>query len=112
MPALRERIARWYSGQGFPTTADEVLITSGAQQALELVARGCLQPGDGVVVEEPTYRGALQAFTRTGSRIQSIRTDVAGLDVGALEDALGNQRLVYLQSSVQNPTGAVMSAAT
>ncbi len=111
LPSLRERIAGWYSDQGLPTRADEILITSGAQQALELVARGCLQPGDGVVAEAPTYRGALEAFSRTGSRLHAVRTDVAGLDVTSLEDALSNHlpRLAYVQSGVQNPTGASLS---
>jgi DNA-binding transcriptional MocR family regulator len=46
LPELRERVARWYSNAGMPTAPEDILITSGAQQALELVARGCLQPGD------------------------------------------------------------------
>jgi DNA-binding transcriptional MocR family regulator len=110
LPALRERIARWYSDQGFPTTADEILITSGAQQALELIARGCLQPADHVIVEEPTYRGALEAFGRS-ARIRAVRTDPAGLDLAALEVALDNQwpRLIYVQSTGQNPTGAILA---
>lgn len=113
LPSLRERIANWYTSQGCPTSTGEILITSGAQQALELVARGCLQPGDAVLTEAPTYRGALEAFSRTGSRLHPVRTDVAGLDVTALEDALSNYspRLVSVQSGVQNPTGASLSAA-
>ncbi|TDE02551.1 PLP-dependent aminotransferase family protein [Jiangella asiatica] len=111
LPALRERVAGWYSGLGTPTTPDEVLITSGAQQALELIARGCLQPGDGVVVEEPTYRGALEAFAHTGSRIRTVRADQDGMDVGALEQMLAARtpRLVYVQAVAHNPTGAVLA---
>ncbi|MFK4084038.1 PLP-dependent aminotransferase family protein [Kribbella sp. NPDC020789] len=109
LPSLRERIARWYDDG---TTADDVLITSGAQQALELVARGCLQPGDRVIVEEPTYRGALDAFARTGSRLHTVPLDDDGLDVDALEKLLVTEqpRLVYVQPSGHNPTGVVMSA--
>lgn len=111
LPALRERIARWYSDAGLPTAPEDILITSGAQQALELVARGCLQAGDGVVVEQPTYRGALEAFARTGSRLRTVRIDEQGLDVAALERLLTNEspRLVYVQTAAHNPTGAVLS---
>ncbi|MFB6720059.1 PLP-dependent aminotransferase family protein [Kribbella sp. NPDC056345] len=109
LPALRERIARWY---GESTAPADILITSGAQQALELVARGCLQPGDRVIVEEPTYRGALDAFARTGSRLRTVPMDGDGLDVDALEKLLVTEapRLVYVQSPGHNPTGVVMSA--
>ncbi|MFG1627611.1 PLP-dependent aminotransferase family protein [Kribbella sp. NPDC049227] len=111
LPALRERIARWYSDAGMPTAPEDILITSGAQQALELVARGCLQPGDGVVVEQPTYRGALEAFGRTGSRMRTVRIDDEGLDVIALEKLLATEspRLVYVQTAAHNPTGVVLS---
>lgn len=111
LPALRERIARWYSDAGMPTAPEDILITSGAQQALELVARGCLQPGDGVVVEQPTYRGALEAFGRTGSRLRTVRIDDEGLDVIALEKLLATEspRLVYVQTAAHNPTGVVLS---
>jgi DNA-binding transcriptional MocR family regulator len=109
LPALRERIARWYDDG---TTADDILVTSGAQQGLELVARGCLQPGDRVIVEQPTYRGALDAFARTGSRLLTVPIDDDGLDVDALEKLVATEepRLVYVQASGHNPTGIVMSA--
>jgi DNA-binding transcriptional MocR family regulator len=111
LPALRERIARWYSDAGLLTAPEDILITSGAQQALELVARGCLQAGDSVVVEQPTYRGALEAFARTGSRLRTVRIDEQGLDVAALERLLANEspRLVYVQAAAHNPTGVVLS---
>lgn len=111
LPALCERIARWYSDAGLPTTPEEILVTSGAQQALELVARGCLHPGDGLIVEKPTYRGALEVFGWTGSRIRSVGVDGEGMDVRGLEALLATdtQRLVYVQSTGHNPTGAVLS---
>lgn len=111
LPALRERIAAWYGENGLPTDPDEILVTSGAQQAIELIARGSLQSGDHVVVEEPTYRGALETFTRCGCRLRSVRTDANGIDVGELARVVSAlaPRLVYLQSSAHNPTGAVLS---
>ena len=79
LPTLRDRIARWYTEQGLPTAPNEVLVTSGAQQALELVARGCLQPGDGVLVEQPRTDGALQAFSANlGSRSGLCRCTPTG----------------------------------
>lgn len=109
---LRERLATMYREQGLPTTADRILITSGAQQAIELITAGCLQHGDGVVVEDPAYRGALEAFTQAGCRIRSVPCDGAGMDVSTLGQVAqgGSVRLAYVQS-VHNPTGAVLSAA-
>jgi DNA-binding transcriptional MocR family regulator len=108
LPALRERLARWYTEEGLPTTAEQILVTSGAQQAVELVTQGCLQAGDSVVVEEPTYRGALEAFALAGCRVRSVPSDERGMDVAALVK-LSAPRLVYAQSTLQNPSGAVLA---
>ncbi|WP_169792151.1 PLP-dependent aminotransferase family protein [Jiangella muralis] len=111
LPALRERLAGWYTESGLPTTPDQILITNGAQQALEIIIAGCVQPGDGVVVEDPTYRGAIEAFDQAGCRIRPVRCDENGMDVAALARlaAAGPPRLVYAQSTVHNPTGAVLT---
>lgn len=111
LPALRERLAKMYSAQDLPTAPDQILITSGAQQAIELITAGCLQHGDTVVVEAPMYRGALEAFTQAGCRVRSVSCDVDGMDISALGDvARGSSvRMAYVQS-VHNPTGAVLSA--
>jgi DNA-binding transcriptional MocR family regulator len=108
---LRRRLARWYTDAGVPTGEDEILVTSGAQQALELITMGCLQPGDGVVVEQPTYRGALEAFTRAGCRLRDVSCDGDGIDVGAVEALAADRapRLIYVQSTVHNPLGVVLS---
>ncbi|TQM11531.1 DNA-binding transcriptional MocR family regulator [Pseudonocardia kunmingensis] len=108
---LRQRLAHWYTEAGIPTSEDEILITGGAQQALELITNGCLQPGDDVVVERPTYRGALEVFARSGCRLCEVPCDRSGVDVSAL-DALASARvprLCYLQSAVHNPLGTVLS---
>ncbi|MEQ4207472.1 PLP-dependent aminotransferase family protein [Actinopolymorpha sp. B9G3] len=111
LPALRERLAAAYSQHGVPTTADQILITSGAQQALELITHGCLQPGDSVVTEAPTYRGALEAFRLANCRIRSVPCDDNGMDVERVEDLLTERppRLIYVQSTVHNPTGMVLA---
>ena len=95
-----------------PTSEDEILVTSGAQQALELITLGCLQPGDGVLVEQPTYRGALEAFTRAGCRLRDVPCDRDGIDVRAVEALVDDRapRLLYVQSTVHNPLGSVLSA--
>lgn len=111
LPALRERLARAYTESGVPTTAEEILITSGAQQALELITHGCLQPGDSVITEAPTYRGALQALSLANCRIRSVPCDEHGLDVSQVERLVTDRpaRLIYAQSTVHNPTGAVLA---
>lgn len=111
LPALRERLAQWYAESGLPTTPEQILVTSGAQQALELIIAGCVQPGDCVMVEDPTYRGATEAFAHAGCRVRSVRCDQLGMDVAGLGRLIGDSppRLVYAQSAVHNPTGAVLA---
>ncbi|MGW5360253.1 aminotransferase-like domain-containing protein [Actinopolymorpha pittospori] len=111
LPALRESIAATYTRGGVPTTPDQILVTSGAQQALELITHGCLQPGDNVVAEAPTYRGALEAFSLANCRIRSVPCDDNGMDVDRLDELVRERlpRLIYVQSTVQNPTGAVLA---
>lgn len=113
LPELRQAVARWYAEAGVPTTSDQILVTSGAQQALELVAAACLDPGDTVVLEDPSYRGALQAFRTVGARLRTVPTDERGADVGAVEVALRGAppRFVYVLPTAHNPTGAVMPDA-
>ncbi|HVX43231.1 MAG TPA: PLP-dependent aminotransferase family protein [Mycobacteriales bacterium] len=110
---LRQRIADYYTAAGLPTSAEQILITSGAQQALELVAHGCLERGDAVITEEPTYRGALDAFARAGARMHAVPCDEHSTDVTALERLTTAHvpRLIYVQSTVHNPTGAVLPAS-
>lgn len=109
LPQLREAIAHWLTEQGVPTTSGEILVTSGAQQGLELVAMSTLNPGDSVVVENPTYRGALQAFGVLGVRLVPVPVDERGASLTALERALerSNPAAVYLLPTAHNPTGAV-----
>lgn len=109
-PELRAAVAAWYVDAGVPTTAGQVLITSGAQQALELVAAACLDPGDTVLLEDPSYRGALQAFRTVGARLRTVPTGPAGADLDAVDAALAAQapRFVYVLPTAHNPTGTVM----
>lgn len=105
---LRDWIGR---ARGVPP--DRVVVTHGAQQALDLVARALLRPGDPVVLAEPAYVGALQAVRAAGGRPLPVPADEGGLDVGALAALLrggARPRLLYTVSELHNPTGATLAA--
>lgn len=105
LPELRAAIARMLDGQGLPTTPDDVLITAGSQQGLWLLATALTEPGDLVAVEDPTYRGALEAFANAGARLRGVPMSPTGIDTGLLTRAAAEARLVYLQPALHNPTG-------
>lgn len=109
--ALRHEIASLYSRAGVPTLAEEILVTSGAQQAISLLACHYVERGDAVVVESPTYSGAIDAFSRAGARLIPVPVGGDGVRLDLLAEALATARprLVYLMPTFQNPTGAVMS---
>ena len=111
LPALREAMARYLENRGIPCVPREILVTAGSQLGLDLVARVFLSPDDAVVVEEPTYLGALQVFRRAGVRFVTVPVDGDGMRVDLLESLLTRvrPRLIYTQPTFQNPTGAVMS---
>ena len=93
---------------------DELLVTTGSQQALDLFARTHLAGGGTVVVEDPTYLGALQAFRFAGADVVGIPGDADGLDVEALAERLAaglRPRAVYVVGSFANPTGATLASA-
>lgn len=111
IPALRARLAQMYTETGLGTTPDQIVITAGAQQAIELVLKGYVQAGDPVAIEQPCYRGAIEALAGLGARVSGVPCDGQGIDVDRLEFLLAGspQRLLCLQSAVQNPTGATLS---
>ena len=109
-PALRAAVADRLSVRGLPTHADELLITSGSQQALTLTATVLLEPGDTVLVEEPSYLAALQAFQLAGATVVPVPCDDEGLDPEAAA-ALAERhaaRLLYTIPTFQNPTGRTL----
>jgi GntR family transcriptional regulator/MocR family aminotransferase len=109
--ALREEIARALVGRGIECGAEDVLVTAGAQQALDLVARALLEPGDAVALEQPGYFGAALAFGSRGATLVPIGVDGEGLRTDELARVLRVRRvkLVYVTPAVQCPTGVVMS---
>lgn len=110
---LRVTIARILASQGLQIRAENVLITAGSQQALALVAQLLLKPGDVILVESPTYSGALDLFRALGFRIVSIPIDRQGMQVEALEKLLQQHhpKLIYTIPNFHNPTGTCLSGA-
>jgi DNA-binding transcriptional MocR family regulator len=109
---LRSAVAAHVTGWGLPTSADEVVITTGAQQAISASAACWLRPGDTVVVDDPTYPGAVAAFSQAGANLRPVPVDSGGARVDELAGALAEgPSLVYLQSTVHSPTGALMPDA-
>jgi DNA-binding transcriptional MocR family regulator len=110
-PGLREALAAWTRLHGTPATADDVLVTTGSQQALDLVARTLLDPGDTVVAESPTYLAALQVFQLAGARLWTLPNDEDGALVESLSSLPADRRpkLVYLVTNFANPSGASLS---
>jgi DNA-binding transcriptional MocR family regulator len=111
LPALRDAIAAHLERSGLPTRPDQVLVTNGAQQAISLVASLVIDPGDRVVLEDPTYLGAIDAFTAFGARLEGVASGAQGVQVEALRETVASvaPRAVYLVPTGHNPTGSVLS---
>lgn len=111
--SLREAIAAHAAGQGMEARPGEVMVTSGGQQAIDLTARALIRPGDLVLVERPTYFGALNAMREAGARFAEVPPDADGPDPERLEALLSREapRLVYLNPTFQNPTGRTITLA-
>ncbi|MET7292461.1 PLP-dependent aminotransferase family protein [Streptomyces griseoloalbus] len=112
-PALRAALAARASARGLDTAPDDLLVTTGSQQALSLLATALLEPGDTVLVESPCYLAALQAFGLAGARVVAVPGDEHGLDPEALEELVLRERpkLLYTVPTFQNPTGRTLPAA-
>ncbi|AIG03831.1 GntR family transcriptional regulator [Pseudomonas fluorescens] len=105
---LRGLIAAYLrSSRGMQCTAEQIVITSGAQQAISLCAQLLVRPGDGVAIENPGYRAAGHAFANAGGQLLGVAVDSEGIDC----TALGASRLAYVTPSHQYPLGVVMSLA-
>lgn len=110
---LRVLIAERMAGQGMRTIPDEIMVTNGSQQGIDLIARLMLDPGDMVIVEGPTYLGAIQAFDAYEAEYLVIPMDEEGIELNALERAIAGAtrlpKLLYTIPTFQNPTGRTQS---
>ena len=113
IPALRDRVAELLTARGVPTTAAEVAITLGVQHGIGLAADVLARPGDRVVLEDPTYPGAIDAYSRAGLSLAGVRVDAGGIDPGSLRSAMGSAgtALVHLSPQCASPTGVVTTPA-
>lgn len=112
-PHLRARIAAWYDSRGVPTDPEQIIVTPGAIAALNVALRALAGPGARVLLDSPTYPGALDAVTTVRARPVSVALDPGhGLDVAAWTAALRQSRIAaaYLIPDFHNPTGVVISA--
>jgi GntR family transcriptional regulator/MocR family aminotransferase len=109
---LRETITHILASQGLQTRSENVLITAGSQQALSLVSQLLLKPGDVIMVESPTYSGALDLFRALGFKVVGIPVDRHGMQVEALEKLLQQHhpKLIYTIPTFHNPTGTCLSS--
>lgn len=116
-PPLREFLVDMMAGRNLPITRDNLLVTNGSQQGLDMIAKLLVDPGDVVLVEEPTYVGALQAFRPYQPRFVTLPMDDQGLRIEGVEQALAGltaegrtPKFLYTVASFQNPTGVTLSA--
>ena len=111
--ALREVIQQHVKEkENVDSELDNVLVTTGSEQALDLVGKAFVEPGDTVLVEQPTYLCALDVFRSYGANFASVEMDEDGMKMDALEEALKanpNTKLIYTVPNFQNPTGRTMT---
>lgn len=108
---LRELIAERVAKRDISTSADNILVTSGATQGLDIASRAFLQEGDAIIVEIPTFLGAIEIFELYGVEIVGVGGDDLGMDMDELERALDahpNAKAIYTIPTFQNPSGTTM----
>ncbi|WP_447774209.1 aminotransferase-like domain-containing protein [Variovorax boronicumulans] len=110
---LRAALKALGLARGIHAEDDQLMVTTGSQQALDFLLRATVAPGDTVLVERPTYPGALQAFRLAGARVVGIDGDAEGIDpqavARAIEAAPSKPKMIYVVPTFANPTGATMS---
>jgi len=109
---LRELVAQRLTRRGLPTDVDDLLITTGSQQALTLLTTALIDPGAVVAVEEPSYLAALQSFSLAGAELVGIRSDDEGAVPASVEEVFATHRptALYLVPNFANPTGRTLNA--
>jgi GntR family transcriptional regulator/MocR family aminotransferase len=112
-PQLQDYLASQMALSGIEVSPDEILITNGCQQSLDLLRRIFVGPGDEVAIENPTYPGAISVFCGAGAKFVSVPVGSKGLDLDVLEDVLSQRRpkLLYTIPTFHNPTGVTLDMA-
>jgi 2-aminoadipate transaminase len=115
-PPLVAALPAILAERGIQATPEEIIVTTGSQQALDLCARVFIDPGDVVLVELPTYTGAITAFRNAQARLVGVRQDADGIDLDDLDRTLASERaagrriaFLYVVPNFQNPTGLLIS---
>jgi DNA-binding transcriptional MocR family regulator len=108
---FRETLSELAAERGIASSPENILVLAGSQQGLDLIARAMIEPGTPVVVESPSYLGALDLFRAAGARLLNVSIDEEGMRVDILERLLDRHRpqLIYTLPTFQNPSGRVMS---
>ncbi|WP_208586087.1 MocR-like pyridoxine biosynthesis transcription factor PdxR [Gracilibacillus suaedae] len=108
--ALRQAMVEYLQRMDLPTSPDNILVTSGSQQGIDLIARTFVGPGDVVIMEAPTYPGAIDVFRGRGATILTVPVDSDGMRVDLLHNLCDtyNPKIIYTVPTFHNPTGAVM----
>lgn len=114
--ALREYLVDFQAKRGVKASVDEILLAGGSQQAIDLLSRVLIDPGDVVLVDLPTYPGALSAFGNAGAHLVGVRNQFTGLDLNALDAVCErlhadgkHPKILYLVPNFQNPAGFLLS---
>ncbi|MEY3123484.1 MAG: hypothetical protein RLZZ573_4 [Pseudomonadota bacterium] len=112
-PPLREGISAFMANKGATVKPDGLIVTTGSQQALDLIGKTMISPGDKVIVEAPTFLATIQCFRLYGAQLIGAPIDADGVDVGRLEQLIDEHKpkLVYLIPTFGNPSGATLSLA-
>lgn len=108
---LREWVAARVGTDAAPVSPDDVMIVSGSQQGLDLLSKVLVDPGDRVLVETPTYLGALQAFSMFSPQFVAVASDAEGLLPDALSESMRGAKFLYCLPNFQNPTGRLLPLA-
>ena len=108
---LREQISHFMAGKGATVTPEGLIVTTGSQQALDLIGKTMISPGDKVIVEAPTFLATIQCFRLYGAHLIGAPIDTNGVDVDRLEQLIAEHKpkLVYLIPTFGNPSGATLS---
>ena len=108
---LREQISHFMAGKGAAVTPEGLIVTTGSQQALDLIGKTMISPGDKVIVEAPTFLATIQCFRLYGAHLIGAPIDANGVDVDRLEQLIAEHKpkLVYLIPTFGNPSGATLS---